>query len=56
MEELKVRAAEPAVEVRDRVPVDSVKPLEAVKVEAEVMVPDPVVKILPEVEIESPLV
>ena len=50
VEVFNVSAALPEVEVNDKAPVVKVKPLLAVKVEAEVMVPLPVVAMVPEVE------
>ena len=51
-----VRVAEkaPLVELIFKAPVVSVSPFDAVRVEAEVMVPDPLVEIFPEVVIASP--
>lgn len=46
----------PEVEVWDKAPVVIVKPFEAVKVAADVIVPDPEVEILPEVVMLSPAV
>ena len=48
---VKVAAIEPEVEVRLSAPVVRVKPFEAVSVAAEVMVPEPVVDMLLDVEI-----
>ena len=49
-----VRAMEPLVPVRLRAPVVKVRPLEAVKSPAEVIVPEPVAEMLPEVVMASP--
>ena len=44
------RVKEPEVEVKESAPVVSVRPFDAVRVPALVIVPDPVVDIFPEVE------
>lgn len=56
VEEESVKAAEPELAVSAKAPVVMVKPLEAVRVLAEVIVPVLVVEILPEVVTASPLV